>query len=73
MVERVAPVAVDWPDDPATVEEARANPDLFAKKTVGQVGEVIAALNRKPAVMGHSSALGDRQCLFQETSPATRR
>lgn len=54
-----APVAVDWPDDPATVEEARANPDAFAKKTVGQVAdhvaEVIAALNQKPAVIGHST------------------
>ncbi len=54
-----APVAVDWPDDPATIEEARANPDVFAKKTVGQVAdhvaEVIAALNEKPAVMGHST------------------
>src|SRR5712671_1767201 len=41
-----------WPDDPQTVEEANANPDTFAKKTVGQVaghfGEVIAKLGRKP-------------------------
>lgn len=54
-----APVAVDWPGDPATVEEARANPDVFARKTVGQVAdhvaEAIAALNKKPAVMGHST------------------
>ena len=48
-----------WPDDPLTVEEARANPDRFAKKTLGQItdhtAEVIAALDRKPAVMGHST------------------
>jgi hypothetical protein len=25
-----APLMPDWPDDPATVEEARANPDVFA-------------------------------------------
>jgi pimeloyl-ACP methyl ester carboxylesterase len=47
-----------WPDDPQTVEEANANPDTFAKKTVGQVadhfGEVIEKLERKPAVVGHS-------------------
>jgi non-heme chloroperoxidase len=47
-----------WPDDPQTVEEANANPDSFAKKTVGQVadhfGEVIEKLDRKPAVVGHS-------------------
>ncbi len=47
-----------WPDDPQTVEEAKANPDVFAKKTVGQVAdhfqEAIEALERKPAVVGHS-------------------
>jgi non-heme chloroperoxidase len=47
-----------WPDDPQTVEEANANPDVFAKKTVGQVAdhfqEAIEALDRKPAVIGHS-------------------
>jgi pimeloyl-ACP methyl ester carboxylesterase len=49
----------DWPDDPGTVEEARANPDVFAKKTLKQVAdhtaEVIGALDKKPAVMGHST------------------
>jgi len=44
--------------DPATVEEARRNPEVFAKKTVGQVadhvGEVIGKLTKKPAVIGHS-------------------
>lgn len=54
-----APVAVDWPDDPPTVEAARANPDVFAKKTLGQIAdrtaEVIGGLTRKPAVMGHST------------------
>ena len=53
-----APVAVDWPDDPETVEQARAQPDVFAGKTVGQVAdhvsEVIAALSAKPVVVGHS-------------------
>jgi pimeloyl-ACP methyl ester carboxylesterase len=53
-----APVAADWPDDPATVEDARANPEAFAGKTVGQVAahmaDVIGALNEKPAVVGHS-------------------
>jgi pimeloyl-ACP methyl ester carboxylesterase len=49
----------DWPDDPETVEEARANPDVLAKKTLNQVAdhtqEVIERLQRKPAVMGHST------------------
>ncbi len=47
-----------WPDDPQTVDEANANPDVFAKKTVGQVAdhfdEVIRQLTIKPAVVGHS-------------------
>src|SRR6476659_3501206 len=53
-----APVAVDWPDDPSTVEEANENPDVFAGKTVGQVAdhvaEEIGRLHKKPAVIGHS-------------------
>jgi non-heme chloroperoxidase len=47
-----------WPDDPETVEEANANPEVFAHKTVGQVadhfGDVIGKLTKKPAVIGHS-------------------
>ncbi len=54
-----APVTPAWPDDPETVEQARANPDVFAKKTLGAVAEhtaeVIGGLTRKPAVMGHST------------------
>ena len=54
-----APLTPDWPDDPATVDEARANPDTFAKKTLKQVAdhttEVIGALDKKPVVMGHST------------------
>ncbi len=47
-----------WPDDPETVQEANANPGVFARKSVGQVadhyGDVIGQLGRKPAVIGHS-------------------
>jgi len=47
-----------WPDDPDTVEEANANPEVFAGKTVGQVADhftdVIGRLDKKPAVIGHS-------------------
>jgi pimeloyl-ACP methyl ester carboxylesterase len=54
-----APVTPVWPDDPETVEQARANPDVFAKKTLGQIADhttdVIGKLNKKPAVMGHST------------------
>ena len=34
-----APLTPDWPDDPETVEEARANPDVLAKKTLKQVAD----------------------------------
>ena len=47
-----------WPDDPETVAEAKASPEVFAGKSVGQVadhfGEVIGGLERKPVVIGHS-------------------
>jgi non-heme chloroperoxidase len=47
-----------WPDDPDTVAEAKADPDVLAGKTVGQVAdhleEVIRGLERKPAIIGHS-------------------
>lgn len=54
-----AAVTPSWPDDPETVEEARANPDVFANKTLKQIADhtadVIAELSKKPAVMGHST------------------
>jgi non-heme chloroperoxidase len=54
-----AGVTPDWPDDPETVEEARANPEVLAKKTLKQVADhtadVIGRLTKKPAVMGHST------------------
>jgi pimeloyl-ACP methyl ester carboxylesterase len=47
-----------WPDDPETVEEANAHPEVLAKKTVGQVADhfqnIIGKLKKKPAVVGHS-------------------
>jgi non-heme chloroperoxidase len=52
------PVQPGWPDDPDTVEEANAHPEVFAGKSVGQVAdhytEIITKLERKPAVIGHS-------------------
>ena len=54
-----APLTPDWPGDPDTVEEARANPDVLARKTLKLVAdhttEVIGALDKKPVVMGHST------------------
>ena len=52
------PLTPGWPDDPQTVEQANAKPEVFAHKSVGQVAdhfaEVIEQLERKPAVIGHS-------------------
>ena len=59
-----APLTPDWPDDPETVEEARANPEVLAGKRLGEIAdhtiEVIDALEKKPAVMGpfHRRAAG---------------
>src|SRR5262249_33176746 len=54
-----APLPPDWPDDPQTVEGARAEPEVLAKKTLEQVAdhttEIINALDKKPAVIGHST------------------
>jgi pimeloyl-ACP methyl ester carboxylesterase len=54
-----AGVTPAWPDDPDTVEEARANPEVFARKTLKRVADhtaaVINQLDQKPAVMGHST------------------
>jgi pimeloyl-ACP methyl ester carboxylesterase len=54
-----AALTPDWPDDPETVDEARTNPDVLAKKTLGMgadhTAEVIGRLERKPAVIGHSA------------------
>jgi non-heme chloroperoxidase len=47
-----------WPDDPDTVEEANAHPEVFANKHIGDVADhyatIIAKLDKKPAVIGHS-------------------
>jgi non-heme chloroperoxidase len=47
-----------WPDDPETVEEANARPEVFAHKTIGQVADhftaIIGDLKIKPAIIGHS-------------------
>jgi non-heme chloroperoxidase len=47
-----------WPDDPQTVAQANAHPEVMAHTTIGQVADHFAAaisgLERKPAVIGHS-------------------
>jgi non-heme chloroperoxidase len=47
-----------WPDDPETVADAKAHPQVFAGKSVGQVADyvsgIVKRLRKKPAVIGHS-------------------
>src|SRR5260370_29323084 len=51
-----APVSPGWPDDPETVEEAKAHPHVFARKSVGQIAhhyaEVIGGLENKAPLVG---------------------
>jgi len=52
------PVAPGWPNEPATVEEARQNPDLVANLTIDDVtdhyAKIIAELATQPVIIGHS-------------------
>jgi non-heme chloroperoxidase len=47
-----------WPDDPETVADAKANPEVFARKGIGEIADyeegIIRRLDRKPVVIGHS-------------------
>ncbi|HEY4243035.1 MAG TPA: alpha/beta hydrolase [Kofleriaceae bacterium] len=51
-------LAPGWPDDPETVEEARAHPERFAGKSLHAISahyaDAIGRLARKPAIVGHS-------------------
>jgi pimeloyl-ACP methyl ester carboxylesterase len=51
-------LAPGWPDDPATVQDAKAHPEVFAHKMVQGVTDhylaAISQLQKKPAVIGHS-------------------
>lgn len=53
-----ATVAADWPGEPATVAEARANPAALAGKGVHDIAahlETIArSFDKRPAILGHS-------------------
>jgi non-heme chloroperoxidase len=47
-----------WPGDPETVAEAKANPEVFAGKGIGEIADyqegIIRRLDRRPVVIGHS-------------------
>ena len=58
MLAGYATLAPGWPDDPETVEEANAHPEVMAKKSIKDVADhfeaVIRELDQKPAIIGHS-------------------
>jgi non-heme chloroperoxidase len=47
-----------WPDDPETVGEANAHPEVFARKGIAEVAahfeQIARGLARKPVIIGHS-------------------
>src|SRR5437868_4022537 len=51
-------VTPGWPDDPETVAEAKAHPEVFAGKGIGEIADyeerIIHRLDKKPAIVGHS-------------------
>jgi pimeloyl-ACP methyl ester carboxylesterase len=53
-----ATLAPGWPDDPETVADANANPEVFAGKSIGQIADhyedVIHKLTKTPVIVGHS-------------------
>jgi len=60
LFEQAGYVAVQpgWPDDPDSVAEAKAHPEVFAGKGIGEIADyeqaIIRRLDRKPVVIGHS-------------------
>src|SRR5438309_2212325 len=42
-----AAVSPGWPHDPETVEEAKAHPEVFAHKSVGQVADYVDSVIRR--------------------------
>ena len=58
-----------WPDDPETVEEANAHPEVFAKKTIGQVADHFDEIIRGP----RPEAGRDRPLLRRPAGPDPRR
>jgi non-heme chloroperoxidase len=51
-------VTVGWPDDPDTVADAKAHPEVFAGKSIREIADhvsaVVGGLDKQPAVIGHS-------------------
>ena len=52
------PLAPGWPNEPATVEEARANPDVVANIGIDEItdhmAEIVDSYPTSPVIIGHS-------------------
>ncbi len=66
-----APVSPGWPDDPNTVEEAIADPEAFADKTIGQVPITTRASSDSSAASRPSSATRLWQAATANFNPRT--
>ena len=63
-----AAVAPGWPDDPETVDEAKAHPEVFAGKTVGQAADHVASV-----IGGLNDEAGGDRPLVRRAADADRR
>ena len=53
-----ASLSPGWPDDPDTAAEAKEHPEVFARKSIGDIADhyeaIVTKLDRRPAIIGHS-------------------
>jgi non-heme chloroperoxidase len=54
-----------WPDDPETVEEAAAHPEVFAGKSVGQVADHLPPSSAGWSASRRSSAIPSGACFVK--------
>jgi pimeloyl-ACP methyl ester carboxylesterase len=65
-----------WPDDPETVADARAHPEVFAGKGIGEIADyeeaIIRRLDRKPVRRPPTSIRGRRRRSTRQTRSGVR-
>ena len=60
LFERAGYIALSpgWPDDPDTVADAKEHPEVFARKSIGDIADhyeaIVRKLEKRPAIVGHS-------------------
>ena len=63
------PLTPGWPDDPETVDEANAHPEVFAHKTVGQVADHFDRDHRPAARSARRSSVTPSAVCSRRSSP----